>query len=118
MPGPASTPGHSPTTPSPLDENSEYSGILFDEITSQLKAKAVRVKTGTMVDATVVGSASEGDEDAKWSSHRSRKAIHGYKAHVGADADTALVEKVAVTPGNAHDGRNGEAALPDYPGDF
>ena len=33
-----------------------------------------------------------------------RKAVHGCKA---------LVEKVAVTPGNAHDGRNGEAALPD-----
>lgn len=31
---------------------------LFDEITAQLKAKAVRVKKGTMVDATVVGSAS------------------------------------------------------------
>ena len=90
---------------------------LFDEITAQLKAKAIRVKTGTMVDATVVGSASEGDEEARWSGHRSRKAIHGYKAHVGADADTALVEKVAVTPGNAHNGRNGEAALPDDPGD-
>ena len=57
---------------------------LFDEITAQLKAKAIRVKTGTMVDATVVGSASEGDEEARWSGHRSRKAIHGYKAHVGA----------------------------------
>jgi IS5 family transposase len=33
----------------------------------------------------------------------------------GADADTALVEKVSVTPGNAYDGRNGEAALPDDP---
>ena len=91
--------------------------MLFDEITAQLKARSIRVKTGTMVDATVVGSASEGDEEAKWSGHRSRKAIHGYKAHVGADADTAIVEKVAVTPGNAHDGRNGEAALPDDPGD-
>ena len=90
---------------------------LFDEITTQLKSKAIRVKTGTLVDATVVGSASEGDEDARWSGHRSRKAIHGYKAHVGADADTALVEKVAVTPGNANDSRNGEAALPDDPGD-
>lgn len=91
--------------------------VLFDEITAQLKTKAIRVKTGTLVDATVVGSASESDGDARWSGHRSRKAIHGYKAHVGADADTALVEKVAVTPGNAHDGRNGEAALPDNPGD-
>jgi IS5 family transposase len=89
---------------------------LFDEITGQLRSKAVRVKTGTLVDATVVGSASKGDDEAGWSGHRSRKAIHGYKAHVGADADTALVEKVAVTAGNAHDGRNGESALPDEPG--
>ena len=50
--------------------------------------------------------------------HRSRKAVHGYKAHVGADADTALVEKLAVTPGKAHDGRNGEAVQSDEPGDF
>ena len=32
---------------------------LFDEITAQLKAKAIRVKTGTLVDATVIASASE-----------------------------------------------------------
>jgi IS5 family transposase len=90
---------------------------LFEEITGQLKAQAVTVKTGTLVDATVVGSASKGDTEARWSGHRSRKAIHGYKAHVGADADTALVEKVAVTPGNAHDGRSGHMALPDDPGE-
>jgi transposase, IS5 family len=102
---------------------------LFEDITRQLKAQAVTVKTGTLVDVEplerhrserqwrgVVGSASEGDGDARWSGHRSRKAVHGYKAHVGTDADTAIVEKVAVTPGNAHDGRNGEAALPDDPG--
>jgi IS5 family transposase len=90
---------------------------LFAEITAQLKARAVTVKTGTLVDATVVGSASEGDGEARWSGHRSRKAIHGYKAHVGADADTAIVERVGVTPGNAHDGRSGWMALPDDPGD-
>lgn len=90
---------------------------LFAQITDQLKAKAMTVKTGTLVDATVVGSASEGDGEARWSGHRSRKAIHGYKAHVGADADTAIVERVAVTPGNAHDGRSGHLALPDDPGD-
>jgi len=90
---------------------------LFTEITDQLKAQAVTIKTGTLVDATVVGSASEGDDEARWSGHRSRKAIHGYKAHVGADADTAIVEQVAVTPGNAHDGRSGHMALPDDPGE-
>ena len=53
----------------------------------------------------------------RWSGHRSRRAIHGYKAHVGADADTALVEEVAITPGNVHDGRAGGDASPDNPGE-
>ncbi len=39
-------------------------GVLFEQITAQLTARAVRVKTGTLVDATVVGSASEADSDA------------------------------------------------------
>ena len=36
---------------------------------------------------------------------------------MGADAETALVEEVAVTPGNVNDGRAGSQALPDDPGD-
>ena len=36
--------------------------------------------------------------------HRSRKAIHGFR-RVGADAETAIVEELSVTPGNIHDGR-------------
>jgi IS5 family transposase len=73
--------------------------VLFDEIAAQLKTKAIRVKTGTLVDATVVGSAREGDGDARWSGHRSRKAVHGYKAHVGADVDTGVggTPRVAIT---------------------
>jgi IS5 family transposase len=43
--------------------------------------------------------------------------VHGFKAHVGADADTALVEAVSVTPANVNDGREGPAALPEDPGD-
>ena len=35
--------------------------VLFDEVTAQLKAKAVKVKTGTLVDATIIASASKGD---------------------------------------------------------
>jgi len=64
----------------------------------------------------VVASASQGDGEAGWSGHRARKAIHGYKAHVAADADTGLVECVDVTPGNVHDGRAGGAVVPDAPG--
>ena len=36
---------------------------------------------------------------------------------MGADADSALVERIAVTPGNRHDGRCGDLALPEAPGE-
>jgi len=90
---------------------------LFDEITSQLRGKAVIVKTGTLIDATLIASASHADGEAAWAGHQRRKAVHGFKAHVSADADTALVESLTVTPGNVHDGRAGGAALPENPGE-
>jgi IS5 family transposase len=90
---------------------------LFEEITGQLKAKAVLVKTGTLVDATIIASASENDDDARWVKHKGKPAVHGFKAHVGADADTALVEAIAVTPANINDGKAGPEALPDNPGE-
>lgn len=90
--------------------------VVFQLVNQQLRARSVAVKTGTLVDATVIASASQGDSEAGWSGHRSRKAVHSYKAHVAADAETALVERVDVTPGNVHDGRAGAAVLPDDPG--
>lgn len=90
--------------------------VLFDDVTAQLKANAVRVKTGTLVDATIIASASKGDEEARWVKHKRKPAVHGFKAHVGADADTALVEEIAITPANVHDGKAGGGALPDDPG--
>lgn len=90
---------------------------LFEAVTRQLKAKAIRVKTGTLVDATIIASACEGDGDARWVKHKGRRAVHGFKAHVGADADTALVEEVAITPANVNDGKAGPKALPDDPGE-
>ena len=90
---------------------------LFDEITAQLKTKAIRVKTGTLVDATIIASASEEDGEARWVKHKGWAAVHGFKAHVGADADTALVEEVAVTPANVNDSKAGPDALPDESGE-
>ena len=90
--------------------------ILFDEITRPLKAKATQVKTGTLVDATIIASSSKEDEEGHWVKHKGRPAVHGFKAHVGADADTALVEEIAVTPANVNDGKAGPDALPDNPG--
>ncbi|WP_438752211.1 IS5 family transposase [Pararhizobium sp. O133] len=90
---------------------------LFDEITHQLKAKAIQVKTGTLVDATIIASFNKDDEEGHWVKHKGRPAVDGFKAHVGADADTALVEEIAVTPANVNDGKAGPDALPDNPGE-
>lgn len=90
---------------------------LFDAIAVQLKAKAIRVKTGTLVDATIIASASEDDDEARWVKHKGRAAVHGFKAHVGADAETALVEEIAITPANVNDGKVGRQALPDELGE-
>ena len=90
---------------------------LFEMITAELKSKTIKVKTGTLIDATIIASASEEDGDARWIKHKGRPAVHGFKAHVGADASTSLVEKISVTPANVNDGRAGPEALPDHPGD-
>lgn len=95
----------------------ELDRVLFEAITAQLKARAVTVKTGTIIDATIIASASEADADARWVKHKKKPAVHGFKAHVGADADTALVEEIAVTPANVNDGRAGPDALPEAPGE-
>lgn len=89
---------------------------LFEQITRQLTARAIKVKTGTLVDATIIASASEDDGEGHWVKHKGKPAVHGFKAHVGADADTALVEEIAITPANINDGRAGPDALPDNPG--
>lgn len=83
---------------------------LFDDFTRQLKAKAIQVKTGTLVDATIIASASEDDDEGHWVKHKGRPAVHGFKAHIRADADTALVEEIAVTPANINDGKAGPDA--------
>lgn len=91
--------------------------VLFETVTAELKARSIRVKTGTLVDATIIASASETDPDGRWVKHNGRAAVHGFKAHVGADASTALVEQVSVTPANVNDGRAGPDAVPDNPGE-
>jgi IS5 family transposase len=90
---------------------------LFEAITAQLLARHIQVKQGTLVDATIIASASKKDDEARWIKHKNKKAVHGYKAHVASDATTDLVEKAGVTPANVNDGKAGCDVVPDDPGD-
>ena len=90
---------------------------IFEVITQQLCDQQVTVKRGTIVDATIIASVSKSDEEARWVKHHNKKPVHGYKAHVACDEETALIEKLSVTPANVNDGKAGAEIIPDTPGD-
>lgn len=91
---------------------------LFEAVTRQLDARGAVVRTGTLVDATLIPSASiKCDGEAKWAGHRRRKPIHGYKAHVATDQEAGLIRGVEVTTANIHDAAELDAILPDAAGD-
>lgn len=90
---------------------------LFTAVTNQLAARGVVVLTGTLVDATLIPSAStKRDDEARWAGHRRRKPVHGYKAHVATDQEAGLIRGVEITTANVHDAAELEAILPDAPG--
>jgi len=91
--------------------------VLFTAVTNQLAERNVVVRTGTLVDATLIPSASlKRDDEARWAGHRRRQPVHGYKAHVATDQEAGLIRGVEVTTANVHDAAELEAILPDAPG--
>lgn len=86
-------------------------------MTNQLAERGVVVRTGTLVDATLIPSASpKRDDEARWAGHRRRKPVHGYKAHIATDQEAGLIHGVEITTANVHDAAELEAILPDLPG--
>jgi IS5 family transposase len=97
---------------------------LFDELNSQMGAKGLVLKQGTLIDATVIeaapkkppanedgtGGRSLQDPDADWTK-KGGKYHFGYKAHVGIDQGSELVRKISMTPAHVHDGNMFESAL-------
>lgn len=82
---------------------------LFNEINTQLDARGLILKRGTLMDATLLeaqasrpggeqkAARSEVDPDADWTRLRGR-SYFGYKAHVGVDAKSGLVRRARLTP--------------------
>lgn len=59
--------------------------------TRPLEAKDVLVWTGTLVNATLILSASiRRDAEARWAGHRRRKPTHSHKAHVGTNSPCCI----------------------------
>lgn len=90
---------------------------LFEAIARDLEAKGATVRKGTLIDATIIGSASKSDKEARWAKHKSRAPAHGYKAHIAADKDTGLIREVETTPANEADVNIAPLIIPDEPGE-
>ena len=92
--------------------------VLFEAVTRQLDRHGLVIRSGTLVDATLLPSASiRCDAEARWAGHRRRKPVHGYKAHVATDQEAGLIRGVEITTANIHDAAELAAILPEAPGD-
>ena len=87
---------------------------LFAEVNRQLEARGCMVKTGTLVDATIIeararpprhkeGEVSAVDPDAGFTKKHGR-TYFGYKLHIGVDEGSELIRALATSSADLHDG--------------
>lgn len=98
-----------------LLERNQLGARLFEEVGRHLRARGMKVNSGTMVDATIINAPSSTknkDKARDPEMHQTRKGnqwYFGMKMHIGADSLSKLIHSVVVTPANVHD----KHALPD-----
>jgi len=89
---------------------------LFRAVVRQLEGLGLVVRTGTLVDATVIRAASAEDGEAGWNVYSGPGPVKGYKAHVATDEAGGIVRKLSVTPANTHDAQGLAPVLGRHPG--
>ena len=92
-----------------LLEKHDLGAALFAKVGEVLQAHGLKVGTGTIVDATIIGAPSStknarGERDPEM--HQTRKGkqwYFGMKLHIGVDSTTGLAHSAVVTAANVHD---------------
>jgi transposase, IS5 family len=86
---------------------------LLAELNRQLNAKGLMVKTGTLIDASLVAADARrprkdepkerrSDPDASWNA-MPEQPLFGYKMHLAVDQGSGLVRQAILTPANVSD---------------
>lgn len=101
-------------------KNEGLGEALFAEVARQLDAAGFMIKTGTLIDASLVASAvrpprdgstpkgiesrSQHDPDANWTRRgKDRRLFFGYKLHVGVDQGSGLIRSRKLTPAKVYE---------------
>ena len=100
-----------------LLEEHELSPKILAVINAKLAAHGLLLKTGTVVDATLIAAPSStknktGERDPEMHQAKKGNQWHfGMKAHIGVDAESGLVHTVIGTAANVNDVTQGHALL-------
>ena len=92
-----------------LLEAHDLGAQILEAVNAGLQRQGLLLKTGTVVDATLVAAPSstknaKGERDPEMHQTKKGNQWHfGMKAHIGVDADSGLVHTVVGTSANAHD---------------
>ncbi|MBB5406904.1 IS5 family transposase [Paraburkholderia sp. HC6.4b] len=92
-----------------LLERNKLGEQLFAEVGEVLQGHGLKVGTGTIVDATIIGAPSStknADKARDPEMHQTRKGqqwYFGMKLHIGVDSQTGLAHSAVVTAANVHD---------------
>ena len=100
-----------------LLEAHDLGAQILEAVNAQLQRQGLLLKTGTVVDATLISAPSstknaQGERDPEMHQTKKGNQWHfGMKAHIGVDADSGLVHTVVGTAANAHDVTQASALL-------
>ena len=92
-----------------LLENHKLGQGLLAEINAHLDSQGLRLREGTIVDATIIEAPSStknrtGERDPEMHQTKKGNQWHfGMKAHIGVDSETGIVHSVSTTAANTHD---------------
>ena len=92
-----------------LLEEQELGSVLFEEINRHLALRGLRLREGTIVDASIIEAPSStkncaGKRDPEMYQTKKGNQWHfGMKLHIGVDAETGIVHRAATTAANVHD---------------
>jgi transposase, IS5 family len=84
---------------------------LLKMVNEQLDLQGIRLRQGTLVDASIIhssakrpsgGEVSERDPQAGWTK-KGGKYHYGYKSHISMDKESSLVNRMKVTSADVHD---------------